>query len=193
MKFKVKSCLYGFSHHTLWDSERQGWKNVGGESIEFELVPICQTEIHFDHGQVFCSPEVCLVRNWDNYERFVKFDESGKPYMSAVLYITNQEKYGDNEEWINLGSSIRFDKENKYDVEDFYNLKFFHPLIGDEFQTLKKSILNEKTPNEIHVEFERSDMKTFSYDHETKIVRWDTSIEDEHLVPGRVWFQWNRN
>ena len=139
MKFKVKSCLYGFSHHTLWDSERQGWKNVGGESIEFELVPICQTEIHFDHGQVFCSPEVCLVRNWDNYERFVKFDDSGKPYMSAVLYITNQEKYGDNEEWINLGSSIRFDKENKYDVEDFYNLKFFHPLIGDKFQTLKKS------------------------------------------------------
>jgi hypothetical protein len=184
MKFKVISSWYGFSHHTVWDTETLEWRNVGGEAIQFELVPICETEIHFDNGQVFCREEVSAVRNFSNNEHYVK---------TAVLNITNQEKYGIEEKLIKIGSEIKFNKNNEHDSEKFFNLEFFHPLIGDEFKTLKNSIINEKIPTEIHINFERNGKKTFSYDWETKVVQWDTSIEDENLEPGYVWFQWNRN
>ncbi|WP_353198258.1 hypothetical protein [Sandarakinorhabdus sp.] len=152
MKFKVISCWYGFSHHTVWDTENQEWGNVWGEGIQFQLVPICQTEIHFDNGQVFCRDEVSVVRNFNNSEHYVK---------TASLYINNQEKYGTNEELIKMGSSIKYNKENKHNLEEFFNLEFFHPLIGIEFQTLKNSIINDKLPTEIHINFERNGMKTF--------------------------------
>ena len=180
MKFKVISCRYGFSNHIVWSIEESKWVNMRDEAVRFEIVPICRTEIHFDNDKIFCSED----RRIDNNKYiYIK---------STVLYVSNYEKYGDSEEFIRMGSNVDFTKNNKYEVDDFFNLSFYHPLVGKDFETLKNSVVNNNMPKEIHIRFEKNGRKTFSYDSENQIVRWDTSIEGESLEPGSVGFQWNQ-
>lgn len=186
MKFKVKSCWYGFSHHTLWSSDESQWVNVGNEGVRLELHPICDGEIRFNNGKLFCSSEKFKYKN-DKECDFIE---------SCVLWINNfKGEY--NEEWIELNSNITYkeyyEKEDKYIKDDFYELQFFHPLYEYEFSIIKNSIINGSGPSEVHISFESNKWKTFSYDYENKIVNWDVSIEDERIHPGSVWFKWGRN
>jgi hypothetical protein len=150
------------------------------EAVRFELVPTCRTEIHFDNGKIFCAEE---RRIEDDRNIYIK---------STVLYVSNYEKYGDSEEVIRMGSVINFTKDNEYGIEDFFELSFYHPLVGKDFENLKDSVVNNNPPKEIHIRFERNGKKTFSYDSEDQIVRWNTSIEGESLEPGSVGFEWNQ-
>ena len=180
MKFNVISSWYGFSNHIVWSIEESKWVNMRDEAVRFELVPTCRTEIHFDNGKIFCAEE---RRIEDDRNIYIK---------STVLYVSNYEKYGDSEEVIRMGSVINFTKDNEYGIEDFFELSFYHPLVGKDFENLKDSVVNNNPPKEIHIRFERNGKKTFSYDSEDQIVRWNTSIEGESLEPGSVWFQWNQ-
>jgi hypothetical protein len=150
------------------------------EAVRFELVPTCRTEIHFDNGKIFCAEE---RRIEDDRNIYIK---------STVLYVSNYEKYGDSEEVIRMGSVINFTKDNEYGIEDFFELSFYHPLVGKDFENLKDSVVNNNPPKEIHIRFERNGKKTFSYDSDYQIVRWNTSIEGESLEPGSVGFEWNQ-
>lgn len=181
MKFKVISCWYGFSNHVLWSTDESKWVNIRDEAVCFELVPTCQTEIRFTNGHIFCSEERRVDKNKGIY------------INSSILSLNNGEKYGDDLEFMRALSSMGYEPKDDFERDKFFHIAFYCPIISSDFKILKQSIIDKNSPDEIHIRFERNDKKTFSYDMESNVVDWDTSVEGEKLEPGSLWFQWNRD